>query len=132
MTAAVLRNALDVPDVANRSSKFFEALAAADQHIVKAERDEWVASFAPPVTSYRSCVCGSVMEKRGSDQIVVTDDEKLAAAEAVGDCMGRPLDDFTLAVATHVLLAINGKRQDADVEADRDWYDAHAYCGDDQ
>lgn len=129
MTAAVLRNALDVPVAADRPSKFFAALATADEHIAKAERDEWVASFAPPVTSYRSCVCGSVMEKRGTDQIVVTDDEKLAAAEAVGDCMGRPLDDFTLAVVTHMLLAINGKRQDADVDADRDWYDAHAYCG---
>jgi len=110
---------------------FFAALAAADEHIREHERAVWEATFAPPITRFSSCVCGRVMEKRGTDQIEVTDDEKLVAAEAVADCMGRHLDDFTLAVVTHVLHAINHERAEADFAADRNWDDEHALCGDD-
>ncbi len=117
---------------ARPATVFFDAMRAADDHIREHERAVWEATFAPPITRFSSCVCGRVMEKRGTDQIVVTDDEKLAAAEAVADCMGRPIDDFAPLVVTHVLHAINSERAEADYAADRDWDDEHALCGDDQ
>lgn len=106
-------------------------LDAADVAHAKLADAEYVASFAPPITSYRSCVCGSTMEKRGSDQIDVTADEKAAAGHAIAAMQSRPADELTASIVARVIDAINHERAVADADADRDWDDAHAYCQDD-
>lgn len=108
-------------------------LDAADAARDKLSEAQFVASFAPPITSYRSCVCGRVMEKRGNDQIDVTADEKTAATEAVRELLGRGehFEIMDTRIVARVIDAINHERAVADGDADRDWDDAHAYCGDD-
>lgn len=104
-------------------------LTAADAARDKLADTQWVASFAPPITSYAQCVCGSVLEKRGTDQINVTADEKDAAAQAVADMLGRSvLDDLDPRIVARVIDAINHERACADAAADRDWDDAHHDC----
>lgn len=105
-------------------------LNAADTAHQDLEDAQWIASFAPPITSYRSCVCGSTVEVRGSDQIDVTAAERDAAAEAVANIMGRPRDAFAMQIVTRVLHAINHERAVTDGDADADWHSVHAACGD--
>ena len=119
MTAAV-RNALDVPIAADRSSKFFEALAAADRHIDAFERIDWAATFAPPVMMAGHCPCGAVFEVR-HEPIQLTDDERAAVADALGG----------LDVGDIVAGAINAARERDHHDAYTEWYDAHADCGGD-
>lgn len=107
------------PDVTRGPAKFFEALRESDQRI--AERDELVfkASFAPPVTTYARCTCGSTFESRCS-LIAITGKELHAAAAAA---------DGDLALAIAVIEAINEARAAEDFEALRDWEELHDYCG---
>lgn len=47
---------------------------AADDLHAKLSDAQFVASFAPPIVSYRSCVCGCVMEVRSHDGAISDDD----------------------------------------------------------
>ncbi len=94
---------------------------AADR--LSAERDELAleASFAPPVTTYAQCSCGSTFESR-CNAIAITKVE-LDAATAAAD------GDLNLAI--DVISAINSARFAEDHAALADWEDMHAYCRDD-
>ena len=79
-----------IADLVPARSGIAAVLDAADTALATLQDAQYVASFAPPITSYRSCVCGAVMEKRGTDQIThLTADEKTAAAAAVIEMLGR-------------------------------------------
>lgn len=119
-TAVALRDALGV---FRPAGVFFEALDQADKAIERVQRLELLASFAPPLTRFGSCTCGSVYEDR-SERIDLTDDERDAVADALGGA--RHFADI-------VVGAINAARDREGHEAFRDWYDAHTFCdcGDD-
>ena len=132
MTAPATRTVCQLTGQIAGRSGVLAVLNAADAQLDKLTEAQWVASFAPPITSFRSCVCGATMEKRGTDQITVADDEKAAAVEAVAEMLGcGPLETHRRIVA-RVIDAINHERAVADGDADRDWDDAHANCGDDR
>lgn len=120
-------------DIPRRPSRFFAALADADQHLARVERLEWTASFAPRIRAMASCPCGRTMEIR-DDRIGLTAEETQAAADAVADMLGRPMDDFTAQLVAQVIDAINGERARADDEFQREFWDDHASCdyGDDR
>lgn len=118
MTAAAAVQRGDIFTPARTATAFFDALTKADKAIELTEHLDWLASFAPPVTRFGSCTCGSVYEDR-TERIELTDDERDAVADALGG-------------ATHladiVVGAINAARDREGDEAFRDWYDAHADC----
>lgn len=126
-------SALDSVFDATRPAGVLAVLDAADLAQDKLADAQWVASFAPPITSYRSCVCGRVMEKRGTGWIDVTVDEKAAAVAEVTELIGHNVLDYldpqiADRVVAHVIDAINHERAVADADADRDWDDAHTHC----
>lgn len=118
---AVLVSVLHFP--VRSAGAFFDAIDQADKAIERTERLEWLASFAPTVTRFGSCTCGSVYEDR-SERIELTDGERDAVADGLGG-------------ATHfadiVVDAINAARDRAGQAAHDDWCNDHVYCdgGDD-
>lgn len=114
---------------ARPATVFFDALTAADRHIGRDDDLAWMASFAPPVIAGGSCPCGSVFEAR-STQIDATDDEKLAAADAIADMLGSGPRDTHQRIVARVIDTINHERASAGHDALMEWSDNHAYCGD--
>lgn len=111
------------------ASKFFDALTQADDAIRRAESAEWDATFAPPIRSYASCVCGSTFECR-DNQIELTEAEITAAIDRLADSLGRAPHDSDRAIVIGVIDRINHERVSADWEAMAAWEDGHAYCED--
>lgn len=117
------------PDVTRGPSKFFAALAEADQRVDEHAELAWKASCAPPVTTFGSCPCGSVFEARES-RVEVTEQERAAAAEAVADFFGRaPFDGVDAALVDRIIDVINRQRETEAYEALQDWRELHDYCG---
>lgn len=109
---------------------FFDALNTADEHVDRHAEAVWTATFAPAVRSAGFCPCGALMECR-DNHIELTDDEKLAAAEGLGDLSGRPLDNFMVELVERVVLVVNHERDVNDHQAMDDWRAGHENCGDD-
>lgn len=110
------------------TAAFFDALTAADQHVLRHEQALVDAASAPPVTSYRSCSCGSVFEAR-DNRIELSNGDTQAAVEGLADAMGRgPMDDCDAQIVTDIVAAINRQRDTADLEAAAEWEDAHESC----
>lgn len=117
------------PARSRSTDAFWAANAHADARIVEHDRLAVEASFAPPVTTFASCPCGSVFEVR-ENRIEVTDTEKAAAAEVVADFFGRgPLDDLDTELINRIVAAINQQRETETLEALQDWQELHDYCG---
>ncbi|MGB0971442.1 MAG: hypothetical protein ACPGVG_10815 [Mycobacterium sp.] len=102
---------------AHPATKFFDALAAADKRILREEDRSWAASFAPPVTTFAACPCGSTFEIHRAP-ISLSEAERQAANDALGG----------LDVAQRVIDAINTSRDAEDAEALQAWHAAHERC----
>lgn len=71
--ATVAHNLHRALTTAPTSQRFFDALAAADEHLAKVDELGYLASFAPPPRHYAQCVCGSVFEIR--TELELTEDD---------------------------------------------------------
>lgn len=134
MTAGTL-DRIGTALTARPATVFFDALTAADEHIRRDDDLAWTASFAPAITAFAKCPCGSTYEVRG-DRLDVTDDEKLAAAEAHADMYGHAMEDHDLQAVDGVIAAIASARASESWEVQENWNLVHegcdsAYFGDD-
>lgn len=118
--SAPMHREIDALTGERRPSKFFTALKQADERIAAFDRNEWEATFAPPVQMGGYCPCGSVFEAR-QDRIELTTEERAAVTDALGG----------LDVGDIVVGAINDARDRANQDAFAEWSDTHAYCGGD-
>jgi hypothetical protein len=120
---SLLDRAFDVPTHGATA-----VLDAADQSFAKLQNAQFTASFAPAITTYAQCSCGSVFEIHGG-QINATGEEKAAASEAAADYFGAAhVDTVYAGLVARVIDVINHERASADYDALRDWEDAHAEC----
>lgn len=96
---------------------FFDALAAADQHIRDHDRLAHEASWAPRIQSAATCSCGRTLEIR-SERLELDADELAEATSVAGDPE----------LVERIVHAINRARANADWVAQQEFWDAHAYC----
>ena len=101
---------------------FFNAIAAADQHLDEVEHLRHEASWARPIRSVSSCSCGRVFEIR-TERLELDADELAEAVSVTGDPE----------LVERIVHAINRARATADYAAQQEFWDAHTSCawGDD-